>query len=67
MRERLAGTAAQHVARIKTGTLGNVVGIAGYVRSAGGPMQVVVGLINDPDAKQGQLALDALIEWAAAP
>ncbi|MGL4573546.1 MAG: D-alanyl-D-alanine carboxypeptidase/D-alanyl-D-alanine endopeptidase, partial [Burkholderiaceae bacterium] len=67
MRERLAGTAAQQVARIKTGTLGNVVGIAGYVRGAGGQMQVVVGLINDPNAKQGRQALDALIEWAAVP
>jgi D-alanyl-D-alanine carboxypeptidase/D-alanyl-D-alanine-endopeptidase (penicillin-binding protein 4) len=67
MRERLAGTAAQQAARIKTGTLGNVIGVAGYVHAPGGQMQVVVGLVNHANAKRGRAALDALIEWVASP
>lgn len=50
---------------LKTGTLRDVTGIAGYVQSVGGGRFVVVGFINHPNALAARPALDALVEWAA--
>lgn len=50
---------------IKTGTLRDVTGIAGYVNGINGARYVVVGFVNHEQAVQARPALDALIEWAA--
>ena len=67
MRRRLKDSAAAGHARMKTGTLSNVVAIAGYVRDAGGQPCVVVAMINSDQVKQGrgQAVLDALVDWVA--
>ena len=50
-------------AHLKTGTLEGVKSIAGYVHAQSGKQWVVVFIINHPNAKYGQAAQDALIEW----
>jgi D-alanyl-D-alanine carboxypeptidase/D-alanyl-D-alanine-endopeptidase (penicillin-binding protein 4) len=40
--------------------------IAGYIKSQSGKEWVIVFLINDPNAKLGQSAQDALIAWVQA-
>jgi D-alanyl-D-alanine carboxypeptidase/D-alanyl-D-alanine-endopeptidase (penicillin-binding protein 4) len=67
MRRRLKDSSAAGHARMKTGSLSNVVAIAGYVRDATGQQCVVVAMINDPkvgDGK-GRAVLDALVDWVA--
>lgn len=51
-------------ARFKTGTLRDVVSMAGYAWGLSGRQYVVVGLINDPNAGAARPALDRLVEWA---
>lgn len=51
---------------IKTGTLRDVAGIAGYVDTRNGQRLVIIGFIHHERANQGRAALDALLEWAAA-
>ena len=63
--ERGAGPAAGR-ARLKTGTLRDAVGLAGYVPDASGRIWVVVALVNDPQAAaRGRPVLDALVDWVA--
>lgn len=50
---------------IKTGTLRDVAGIAGYVDTRSGQRLVVIGFIHHERANQGRTALDALLEWSA--
>lgn len=50
-------------AHLKTGTLEGVKSIAGYVHAKSGKQWIVVFIINHPNAKFGQAAQDALIEW----
>jgi serine-type D-Ala-D-Ala carboxypeptidase/endopeptidase (penicillin-binding protein 4) len=50
-------------AHIKTGLLADVRAIAGYVHAASGRRYVVVAIINHPNARDGQPAHDALLEW----
>ena len=52
-------------ARVKTGSLRDVVAVAGYVTARNGLQMAVVGIINHPNASQGRPVLDALLEWAA--
>jgi D-alanyl-D-alanine carboxypeptidase/D-alanyl-D-alanine-endopeptidase (penicillin-binding protein 4) len=66
MRRRLRDTVAPGQARIKTGTLRDVVAIAGYVRDKDRKDWVVAAMVNDDQAKKGRAALDALITWVAA-
>ena len=63
MKKRLKESAAANHAHLKTGTLDGVKTIAGYVRSKNGKEWTVVFFINHPNAKHGQAAQDALIEW----
>ncbi|OEZ88982.1 D-alanyl-D-alanine carboxypeptidase DacB precursor [Janthinobacterium sp. HH106] len=67
MRKRLLNSPAAARARIKTGTLKNVVAIAGYVPDANNQQCVVVAMINSDLAGNGngRAAVDALIEWVA--
>ena len=62
---RGASSAARGNAWLKTGTLRDVTGIAGYVNARNGTRYVVVGFVNHPDAPAARPALDALVEWAA--
>lgn len=67
MRRRLKDSAAAARARIKTGTLRNVVAVAGYVTDAGGEQCIVVAMINHElvGNGNGRKAVDALIDWVA--
>ena len=53
-------------AHLKTGSLRDVVGVAGYVLADSGRRYVVVGIVNHPNANAARPALDALAEWAAS-
>jgi D-alanyl-D-alanine carboxypeptidase/D-alanyl-D-alanine-endopeptidase (penicillin-binding protein 4) len=50
---------------LKTGSLRDVQGVAGYVEGAGGKRWVLVAIANHPDAAAVQNAIDALIAWTA--
>jgi D-alanyl-D-alanine carboxypeptidase/D-alanyl-D-alanine-endopeptidase (penicillin-binding protein 4) len=63
VKKRLKASLAASHAHLKTGTLEGVKTLAGYVRSRSGREWVVAFYINHPDAKRGQAAQDALIEW----
>ncbi len=52
-------------AHLKTGSLKDVVGIAGYVLGDSGRRYVVVGIVNHARADAARPALEALVEWAA--
>jgi D-alanyl-D-alanine carboxypeptidase/D-alanyl-D-alanine-endopeptidase (penicillin-binding protein 4) len=67
MRQRLRDSPAAGHARLKTGTLTNVVALAGYVTDAAGRQSVVVAMINDEHAGdgKGRAVLDALVDWVA--
>jgi D-alanyl-D-alanine carboxypeptidase/D-alanyl-D-alanine-endopeptidase (penicillin-binding protein 4) len=62
---RGAQSAARGNAWLKTGTLRDVTGIAGYVNAVNGQRYAVVGFINDPNAPAARPALEALVEWVA--
>ena len=53
-------------ARVKTGSLRDVVAVAGYVQARNGRNLVVVGMVNHPNAPQARPVMDALLEWAAS-
>lgn len=63
---RGSNSAARGNAWIKTGTLKDVTGIAGYVDAIDGSRYAVVGFVNHPNASAARPALDALLEWAAS-
>ncbi len=67
MRNRLAASPAAGVARLKTGTLRNVVALAGTMSDAAGQPLVVVAVINhEPmEPRQVRPVLDGLIDWVA--
>jgi D-alanyl-D-alanine carboxypeptidase/D-alanyl-D-alanine-endopeptidase (penicillin-binding protein 4) len=52
-------------AHLKTGSLRDVAGVAGYVQAPGGRRYVVVGIINDANAEAARPALDALVQWVS--
>ena len=58
-------TNAQGAAHLKTGSLNDVVAVAGYVHGRNGNHAVLVAIINHPNAKAARPAIDALVEWAA--
>ncbi len=59
-RARLPGSA-----HLKSGSLRDVVALAGYVDGASGRRAVFVAIVNHPNANAARPALDALIEWTA--
>ena len=67
MRRRLHGSPAAGRARMKTGTLNNVVAIAGYVPDAQGRQCVLVAMVNSSLVSngRGRVVLDALVDWVA--
>lgn len=56
-------TATPGRAHLKTGSLRDVAGVAGYVLSNTGRRYVLVALLNHPNANAGRPALDALVQW----
>ncbi|HEU4620742.1 MAG TPA: D-alanyl-D-alanine carboxypeptidase/D-alanyl-D-alanine-endopeptidase [Burkholderiaceae bacterium] len=63
MRRRLTSNTVAGAAHIKTGTLANVRGIAGYVLAQSGRRYVVVSIVNSPLAAQASPVHDALLQW----
>jgi D-alanyl-D-alanine carboxypeptidase/D-alanyl-D-alanine-endopeptidase (penicillin-binding protein 4) len=53
------------LAHLKTGSLRDVLGVAGYVEGAGGQRYVLVAIANHPQAHAARAAIEALIAWAA--
>jgi D-alanyl-D-alanine carboxypeptidase/D-alanyl-D-alanine-endopeptidase (penicillin-binding protein 4) len=62
---RRAKSRASGSAHLKTGSLNDVVAVAGYVHGAGGQRYVLVAIVNHANAKGARPAIDALVEWAA--
>jgi D-alanyl-D-alanine carboxypeptidase/D-alanyl-D-alanine-endopeptidase (penicillin-binding protein 4) len=52
---------------LKTGSLKDVVGVAGYVLHPNGRRYVLVAIINHPDANAARPALEAMVQWASGP
>ncbi len=52
-------------AHLKTGSLRDVAGIAGYVLANSGRRYVVVAIANHANANAARPAFDALVQWAA--
>jgi D-alanyl-D-alanine carboxypeptidase/D-alanyl-D-alanine-endopeptidase (penicillin-binding protein 4) len=67
MRKRLKDSPAAGHARLKTGTLKNVVAVAGYVPDANGHPCIVVATINHDlvGGGKGRKVLDTLVDWVA--
>jgi serine-type D-Ala-D-Ala carboxypeptidase/endopeptidase (penicillin-binding protein 4) len=53
------------LAHLKTGSLRDSMGVAGYVDGASGKRYVLVAIINHPQAASARPAIDALIDWVA--
>ena len=51
-------------AHLKTGSLRDVAGVAGYVLSSSGRRYVVVAIINHANANAARPALEAVVQWA---
>ena len=63
---RAPDSPARGNAWLKTGTLRDVVGIAGYVNALNGTRYAVIGFVNHPDAPAGRPVLEALVDWTAS-
>ncbi len=63
MAKRGIANASIGKAQLKTGTLRDVVAIAGYATAQSGQRYSVVGIINHANAPLARPALDALVEW----
>ena len=58
--------AAPASAHLKTGSLRDVLAIAGYVHGSNGHHLCLVAIINHPNASGARRAMDAVMDWAAA-
>jgi serine-type D-Ala-D-Ala carboxypeptidase/endopeptidase (penicillin-binding protein 4) len=63
MKKRLLDEPIAGQAHLKTGLLSNARAMAGYLLDARGRRQVVVMLINHPNAPDAEAANDALLRW----
>jgi D-alanyl-D-alanine carboxypeptidase/D-alanyl-D-alanine-endopeptidase (penicillin-binding protein 4) len=52
-------------AHLKTGSLRDTMGIAGYVDGQNGQRFVLVAMVNHANAQQARPVMDALIDWTA--
>ena len=55
------------LAHLKTGSLRDVLALAGYVHGPRGERRVLVAIVNHPNARAARPALDVLVQWAAGP
>jgi len=53
------------MAHLKTGSLKDAIGVAGFVQTPRGARYIVVAMINDPKANSARGVLDAIVTWAA--
>jgi D-alanyl-D-alanine carboxypeptidase/D-alanyl-D-alanine-endopeptidase (penicillin-binding protein 4) len=60
---RGGATAQPGRAHLKTGSMRDVVAIAGYVLADSGRRYILVAVVNDPNAGAARGALDAALEW----
>jgi D-alanyl-D-alanine carboxypeptidase/D-alanyl-D-alanine-endopeptidase (penicillin-binding protein 4) len=63
MRKRLHGEPVAGQAHMKTGLLSDARAMAGYLLDAKGRRQIVVMLMNHPNAPDAEAANDALLRW----
>jgi D-alanyl-D-alanine carboxypeptidase/D-alanyl-D-alanine-endopeptidase (penicillin-binding protein 4) len=63
MRKRLIGEPLAGRAHLKTGLLSDARAMAGYLLDARGRRQIVVMLMNHPNAPDAEAANDALLRW----
>lgn len=56
---------AQSIAHLKTGSLRDVAGIAGYVDAANGKRLILVAVLNHANAQAARGVLDLLVDWTA--
>ncbi|MES2889163.1 MAG: D-alanyl-D-alanine carboxypeptidase/D-alanyl-D-alanine-endopeptidase [Pseudomonadota bacterium] len=52
---------------LKTGSLRDVVAVAGYVLHPNGRRYVLVAIVNHPEASAARPAVEALVQWASGP
>lgn len=60
---RRAATGSRGSAHLKTGSLSNVIALAGYVHAASGKRYVLVAMVNHPQASAARPAMEALVDW----
>ena len=60
---RRSRTTARGSSHLKSGTLANVVGVAGYVLAASGKRYALVMIVNHANAVAARPAIDALLDW----
>ena len=53
------------VAHLKSGSLRDVAGVAGFVDAASGRRYVLVAIANHPQAQAARPAIEALVDWVA--
>jgi D-alanyl-D-alanine carboxypeptidase/D-alanyl-D-alanine-endopeptidase (penicillin-binding protein 4) len=53
------------MAHMKTGSLRDAIGVAGFVQTPRGARYIVVAMINDPKASSAKGVLDAIVTWSA--
>lgn len=63
MRKRAENLSVKSFAHIKTGSLTEVAGIAGYVTTRSGKRMIVVCIINHAEAGKLKDAMDDLLQW----
>lgn len=63
MKERLPQSPVLGQAWLKTGSLRDVVSVAGFVQGQSGRRYTLVAVLNHPNAHQARAALDQLLEW----
>lgn len=57
---------AQSIAHLKTGSLRDVAGIAGFVDTANGKRLILVAVLNHANAQAARGVLDLLVDWTAS-
>lgn len=62
---RKRGLRSDGAAHLKTGTLRDAAGVAGFVHAASGRRYVVIAIANHANAVAARPAFDALVDWAA--
>ncbi len=63
LKDRNPQAAAIGQAWLKTGTLRDVISLAGYVQGDSGQRYTLVAIVNHPNANAARPALDHLLEW----
>jgi D-alanyl-D-alanine carboxypeptidase/D-alanyl-D-alanine-endopeptidase (penicillin-binding protein 4) len=56
---------SQSIAHLKTGSLRDVAGIAGYVDAGNGKRLILVAVLNHANAQAARGVLDLLVDWTA--